>query len=96
MENYCLKTNDHHEDMNGEVFRDWFVKIFRELNLTMGNVPYHTVRAELLHNRSWLRDDIIAWMQEKNLLHDKNIVKDELLHKRDRFILAPHANISML
>ena len=77
------KSGDYHEEMTGEVFREWFENILPKLHpnsiLVMDNAPYHSVKANRLPNRSWLKKDIIAWMESKEIRHEREMVKDELL-----------------
>ena len=45
----------------------------------MDNAPYHSVKANRLPNRSWLKKDIISWIESKEIHHEREMVKDELL-----------------
>ncbi|KAJ4449566.1 hypothetical protein ANN_00968 [Periplaneta americana] len=77
------KTGDYHEDMTGDLFKDWFEKIITKLVpnrvIVMDNAPYHSVKAEPIPNKSLRKGDIISWLQTKNINFDEGMVKIELL-----------------
>ncbi|KAJ4441214.1 hypothetical protein ANN_11065 [Periplaneta americana] len=47
--------------------------------IIMDNGPSHSVKADRLPNRSWLKNEIIAWIEANNIPCHKNMVEDELL-----------------
>lgn len=55
------KTSDYHEEMNGEVFQEWFRKILATIGegsvIVMDNAPYHSVRSENIPNMSWRKQN---------------------------------------
>ena len=56
------QTNDYHEEMNGEVFKEWFEGILSKLvpqNVIMDNAPYHSFRLYKRPNSSWRKQQIV-------------------------------------
>ena len=84
------KTSDYHEDMNGEVFQNWFSIILTKLEphslIVMDNAPYHSVRLYRRPNTSWRKQDIVEWLQKKNLAFDEKSVKAELVSLAQQFV----------
>ena len=77
------KTGDYHEEMTGEVFKNWFQNIVSKLNpnsvIVIDNAPYHSVKSERIPNKSWRKSNIISWLQAKSIPFAEGLVKAELL-----------------
>lgn len=77
------KSGDYHQDMNGDVFINWFKNVIQLLPeksvIVMDNAPYHSVFSERLPNMSWRKDQIVSWLNEKTIVHDPNKIKLELI-----------------
>ena len=78
------RTGDYHEDMNGDVFRDWFQVILPKLEpgsvIVMDNASYHSVRLSRRPNSSWRKQEIIDWLKTNNVPYCESDVKAELLN----------------
>jgi len=67
----CFKskknTNDYHDEMNGDSFRDWLEGVLPRLKhnavIVMDNAPYHSVKLEKCPTLNWRKADIIEWLQ---------------------------------
>lgn len=92
------KYDDYHNEMNGDVFKNWFQKILTLLPpdsvIVMDNAPYHSVKLEKIPNNSWRKSDIILWLEQKNISFNSICLKVELLeevkkhkHKFNKFVI---------
>lgn len=84
-------SGDYHDQMNGEIFREWFVELLRSLDegcvLVMDNASYHSKLLEKTPNTKSKKADILAWLETKKIHHDPTLTVRELLqevkiHKR--------------
>ena len=77
------KSGDYHKEMTGEVFKTWFLGVLPKLEsnsvIIMDNAPYHSVKLDRVPVQSWLRKDIISWLEAKDIPYDKDMVKAELV-----------------
>lgn len=77
------KTGDYHEDMNSDVFEDWFSQMIDLIPdgsiIVMDNASYHSKKLERVPTLGSLKKDIQSWMTEKNISFPKDSVKRELL-----------------
>lgn len=78
------RTNDYHEEMNANIFEEWFEKVLptleKECVVVLDNASYHSRKIEKVPTTATRKGDIQSWLQEKNISFQKDMVKDELLH----------------
>ncbi|XP_022175604.1 uncharacterized protein LOC111037372 [Myzus persicae] len=76
-------TQDYHDEMNGDSFRDWLESILPRLEdnavIVMDNAPYHSVKSEKFPTTNWRKNQIIEWLQSKGQVVDGTMVIAELL-----------------
>lgn len=76
-------TGDYHQEMNAEVFEEWFIDLARQLEkpsvIVMDNASYHSTSAEKIPTTKTRKADILAWLQSKRILHDPKTTRPELL-----------------
>ncbi|XP_025192636.1 uncharacterized protein LOC112592697 [Melanaphis sacchari] len=76
-------TQDYHDEMNGDSFRDWLEGVLPKLKdnavIVMDNAPYHSVKIEKCPTTNWRKADIIAWLQSKGEQVDNTMLVIELL-----------------
>lgn len=81
------KTNssDYHDEMNGDTFFEWIVKILPLLKenavIIMDNAPYHSVKKDRIPIMSWKKQDIINWLENKGEIVIQPTIKALLLEK---------------
>ncbi|XP_022173581.1 uncharacterized protein LOC111036015 [Myzus persicae] len=79
------KTNstDYHDEMNGDTFYEWFVRILPLLKenavIVMDNASYHSVKKCKIPTMSWKKKDIIDWLEMKGEIVNHPIVKNDLI-----------------
>jgi|SRR5579872_2984095 len=77
------RTGDYHEDMNSDVFEDYFGEMVKYLPansvVVMDNASYHSRQIEKTPTSSWRKQEIIDWLTDKNIQFEQNLVKKELL-----------------
>lgn len=77
------KTGDYHEEMNSEVFQNWFKEVLPNLEeesvIIMDNASYHSRKSEKVVNSSSKKADIQAWLTRKNVSYELEMTKWELL-----------------
>jgi predicted O-methyltransferase YrrM len=60
------KQGDYHEDMNAQVFENWFQNILEKLEdgavIVMDNASYHSRLAEKTPVSSWKKAQIKEWL----------------------------------
>lgn len=65
--------------MRGDVFYHWFCGVLPLLNenskIFMDNVSYHWIKKDSIPTIAWKKDEIIYWLQDKNVVHDMSLVK---------------------
>lgn len=76
-------TGDYHEDMNGDVFEEYFEQMLDLIPpnsvIVMDNASYHSRKIEKIPTNSWRKAEIIEWLVQKNITFEENMVKKELL-----------------
>ncbi|XP_050064347.1 uncharacterized protein LOC126553236 [Aphis gossypii] len=76
-------TNDYHDEMNGDSFRDWLEGVLPRLKdnavIVMDNAPYHSVKLEKCPTSNWRKADMIQWLQGKGEVVDQTMIIPELL-----------------
>ncbi|XP_054257237.1 uncharacterized protein LOC128999434 [Macrosteles quadrilineatus] len=76
-------SNDYHDEMNADSFKEWFIKLLYILEegsiIVMDNAPYHSVLAEKIPNTSWTKENIQNWLSAKNIQYSTSETKPELL-----------------
>ena len=77
------RTGDYHEDMNSDVFEDYFGEMIKFLPadsvVVMDNASYHSRRIEKTPTSSWRKQEIIDWLTTKDIEFEPNLIKKELL-----------------
>ncbi|KAF0701571.1 DDE 3 domain-containing protein [Aphis craccivora] len=65
-------TNDYHNEMNGDSFRDWLEGVLPRLKdntvIIMDNAPYHSVKLEKCPTSNWRKADIIQRLQHYRVM----------------------------
>lgn len=83
----CFKskknTQDYHDEINENSFRDWFASVLPRLKknavVILDNAPYHSVKVEKCPTANWRKTDIIGWLESKGEVIDPSMVIPELL-----------------
>lgn len=85
------KTSDYHEEMNSEVFENWFFNtlipaIPKESTIIMDNAPYHSRVKDKAPTSSSTKVDMAKWLTERGVSFSQDFRKPELysvvkLHK---------------
>lgn len=74
---------DYHQEMNSQVFREWFVNLLRSLDegsvIVMDNASYHSMLKEKIPSSNTKKADIVSWLQSKNIPHNPSHTIAELL-----------------
>lgn len=77
------KTGDYHEEMTADVFEDWFREILGRLDdnavIVLDNASYHSRKIEKTPNTRTKKADIQAWLTNKSIVYEPDMIKDELL-----------------
>jgi transposase len=77
-------TVDYHQEMNSEVFKEWFIDLLKGLEessvIVMDNASYHSCYAEKFPTTKSRKADIVAWLQIKNIPHNSSNTVPELLN----------------
>lgn len=77
------KTGDYHEEMNSQVFEEWFQKILPHLEddciIVLDNASYHTRKLEKNPTSATKKADIQNWLAIKDIPYQQDMVKAELL-----------------
>lgn len=70
--------------MDAQRFEEWFSQIVLKLEpgsvVIMDNAPYHSRRLEALPTTAWRKAKIIDWLSQKNIPHDPQMLKVQLLN----------------
>ena len=76
-------SGDYHQEMNSDVFKEWFINLLRGLEepcvIVMDNASYHSSLMEKIPSTKTKKADIIAWLQQKNISHNIGNTVPELL-----------------
>lgn len=77
------KTGDYHNDMNSNVFEEWFSNILDILPenaiIVMDNASYHSRKLETIPTATTKKEKIFQWLMAKNIAFEKDMLKRELL-----------------
>lgn len=77
------KDGDYHQEMNSENFENWFKAMIEKLPqnavIVMDNASYHSRKVEKIPTLNTKKEDIIGWLKGKNIIHEENLLKRELL-----------------
>lgn len=77
------KTGDYHEEMTADVFEDWFREILGRLDdnavIVLDNASHHSRKIEKTPNTRTKKADIQAWLTNKSIVYEPDMIKDELL-----------------
>lgn len=85
----CFAANknsaDYHDEMNGDIFHEWFESIIPRLDpnsvIVLDNAPYHSVRSEKIPTSTSKKEEILSWLMSKGAVIDKSMFKPQLLAK---------------
>ncbi|XP_063911961.1 uncharacterized protein LOC135128812 [Zophobas morio] len=79
------KQGDYHEEMNSEVFENWFAEILPKLDkeavIIIDNASYHSRKSEKVSNASTRKADVQAWLTKNETFFEEDMIKAELLVK---------------
>jgi transposase len=78
------KTNEYHEEMNHNVFKNWFQQslipnLSRPSIIIMDNAKYHSKIIDKPPNSSTRKEAIIDWLRNHNVSFTNDLLKVELL-----------------
>lgn len=86
---YCVSsrkknTNDYHDEMNGDTFREWMEGILPLLRpnsvIVMDNASYYSVKIDRAPTSNTRKADIIKWLEDKGEVINHSMVIPQLLH----------------
>ncbi|XP_060846494.1 uncharacterized protein LOC132926185 [Rhopalosiphum padi] len=64
-------TTDYHNQMNGEVFKEWFIQLLKNLEepsvIVMDNALYHSILRDKYPKSNWRKAEVQHWLNEKNI-----------------------------
>lgn len=88
----CIKTknntNDYHDEINGNTFREWLESLLPRLKdnavIVMDNAPHHSDKMEKFPTENWRKTDIINWLVSKGEVIDNTMIIPELLQVVER------------
>lgn len=77
-------SNDYHNDISQDTFNRWFTEqlipnLKPERIIIMDDAPYHCVQKEKYPTRAQTKDEIMAWLESRNIKFDPTMFKSELL-----------------
>ncbi|XP_046961575.1 uncharacterized protein LOC124531150 [Vanessa cardui] len=71
--------------MDANNFEKWFLDILNKLEpgsvAVMDSAPYHSRQVERLPNMSWRKEDVQAWLTNKEIAYEQSEIIAELLSK---------------
>lgn len=78
------KSADYHDNMNAELFEQWFeesvlMKLETPTVIILDNASYHSRKSEPWPTGSWRKEELVQWLDRKNIPHAPNLMKAELL-----------------
>ncbi|KAJ8912064.1 hypothetical protein NQ315_016753 [Exocentrus adspersus] len=77
------KSGDYHEEMNANVFENWFSEFLKKLPdnsvIVMDNASYHSRKVEKVPTQSSKKADMQAWLRSKNIKFEEGMVRRQLL-----------------
>lgn len=78
------KQGDYHKEMNSEVFENWFSEVLNKLEdncvIVLDNASYHSRKVEQVPTAKCKKQEIINWLQTKEISFDDGMLKRELLN----------------
>ena len=64
-------TTDYHNQMNAEVYKEWFLELLNHLEepsiIVMDNASYHSTLAENYPKSNSRKSDVQKWLKDKNI-----------------------------
>ncbi|XP_025196242.1 uncharacterized protein LOC112595312 [Melanaphis sacchari] len=76
-------TNDYHDEMNGDIFREWMEGILPLLQpnsvIVMDNAFYHSVKIDKAPTSNTRKADIIKWLEDKGEVINHSMIIPQLL-----------------
>lgn len=77
------KSGDYHEEMNAEVYEEWFKNMLLSLEepstIFIDNAPYHSRQIDKMPTQANKKHEIINWLRDNGENVDDSILKIELL-----------------
>lgn len=77
------KSGDYHEEMNAEVYEEWFKNMLLSLEepsiIFIDNAPYHSRQIDKMPTQANKKHEIINWLRDKGENVDESMLKIELL-----------------
>lgn len=78
------KSGDYHDEMNAKKFKEWFIKLLKNIEpksiIVMDNAPYHSVQINKPPTQTSLKQEIEKWLCSNNIPFEKDARKYELLN----------------
>ncbi|XP_025202892.1 uncharacterized protein LOC112599971 [Melanaphis sacchari] len=82
-------TSDYHDEMNGDTFYDWFIKILPSLKenavIVMDNASYHSVKKNRFPTMAWNKQEIKDWLENEGHIAQPELLKSQLLELVNQF-----------
>lgn len=76
-------TDDYHNEINGDNFKEWFESILPRLDpnsiIVMDNAPYHSVQTEKYPTMQSKKAVILEWLESKCIIPERPMLKQELM-----------------
>lgn len=76
-------TLDSHDELNGDIFYNWFIKILPSLKekavIVMDNASYNSVKKYPFPTMTWNKQKIIDWLENKGKIVPPSLIKPQLL-----------------
>lgn len=82
----CFESkNKFLDDLKGDNFHEWFESIIPRLEpnsiIVMDNTPYHSVRLEKIPPSAWKKEDMLSWLESKDIHINRPMIKAQLFTK---------------
>jgi len=62
---------DYHNQMNDEVFKEWFIQLLKNLEepfvIVMDNAPYNSIIRDKYPKSNWRKADVQQWLNKNNI-----------------------------
>ncbi|KAL4082907.1 hypothetical protein QTP88_029561 [Uroleucon formosanum] len=82
-------TSFYHDEMNGDTFYDWFIKILPSLKenavIVMDNASYHSVKKNRFPTMAWNKQEIKDWLENEGHIAQPELLKSQLLELANQF-----------
>ncbi|KAJ4431369.1 hypothetical protein ANN_19966 [Periplaneta americana] len=82
-------NGDYHQQMNSDVFKEWFIDLLRSLEescvIVMDNASYHSRVFEKIPTTNSRKSEIVSWLASKEIPHDPQKSVPELLQIVDKY-----------